>query len=51
MMGGQVGIVGHLRMGDNIKYGAQAGVTKNMKVIRQLLVIQLCQRKNILNHI
>ena len=31
MIGGQVGISGHLQIGNNAKIGAQAGVTKNVK--------------------
>ena len=30
MIGGQVGIAGHLKIGDNVKIGAQAGVTKSI---------------------
>ena len=31
MIGGQVGIVGHLTIGDNVRIQAQAGVGKNIK--------------------
>ena len=31
MIGGQVGIVGHIRIGDNVKIQAQAGVPSNVK--------------------
>ena len=31
MIGGQVGIAGHICIGDNVKIGAQAGVTKNIE--------------------
>ena len=31
MIGGQVGISGHLIIGNNVKIGAQAGVTKNIE--------------------
>ena len=30
MIGGQVGVAGHLNIGNNVKIGAQAGVTKNV---------------------
>jgi len=30
MIGGQVGIIGHLKIGDNVKIQAQAGVTTNI---------------------
>lgn len=31
MIGGQVGIIGHLKIGDNVKIQAQAGVTSDIK--------------------
>jgi UDP-3-O-[3-hydroxymyristoyl] glucosamine N-acyltransferase len=31
MIGGQVGIVGHLTIGDNVKIAAQSGVGSNLK--------------------
>ncbi len=31
MIGGQVGIVGHIKIGDNVKIQAQAGVPANVK--------------------
>ena len=31
MIGGQVGIAGHLKIGNQVKIGAQAGVTKNIE--------------------
>ncbi len=31
MIGGQVGIVGHLVLGNNIRIQAQSGITKNLK--------------------
>ena len=31
MIGGQVGIAGHLNIGNQVKIGAQAGVTKNIE--------------------
>ena len=31
MIGGQVGIAGHIFIGDNAKIGAQAGVTKDVE--------------------
>ena len=31
MIAGQVGIVGHLRIGDNVKIGAQSGVEHDIK--------------------
>ena len=30
MIGGQVGIAGHIVIGNNVKIGAQAGVTKSV---------------------
>ena len=30
MMGGQVGIAGHLSISDSVQIGAQSGVTKNI---------------------
>ena len=30
-MGGQVGIAGHLKIGNNVKIAAKSGVTKNIK--------------------
>ena len=40
MIGGQVGIAGHLKIGDKVKIGAQAGVTKSIKIMF-LLVVRL----------
>ena len=31
MIGGQVGIIGHLKIGDNVKIQAQAGVTSDVE--------------------
>lgn len=31
MIGGQVGIVGHLTIGDNVKIAAQSGIGSNLK--------------------
>ena len=31
MFGGQVGVAGHITVGDNVKVQAQSGVTKNTK--------------------
>ena len=31
MIGGQVGIVGHLTIGNNVRIQAQSGITKNLK--------------------
>ena len=31
MIGGQVGIAGHLTIGDNVKIAAQSGLTSNIK--------------------
>ena len=32
MMGGQVGMVGHIEIGDHMAIGAQAGVTKSFDI-------------------
>ena len=31
MFGGQVGLAGHLKIGDNVKLGAQSGIMSNIK--------------------
>ena len=31
MIGGQVGIIGHLIIGDNVRIGAQSGIEHNIK--------------------
>jgi len=31
MIGGQVGVAGHLRIGDNVKVGAQSGISHHIK--------------------
>ena len=31
MIGGQVGMAGHITVGNNVKIGAQSGVTKSVK--------------------
>jgi UDP-3-O-[3-hydroxymyristoyl] glucosamine N-acyltransferase len=31
MIGGQVGIVGHITIGNNVKIQAQSGISKNLK--------------------
>jgi len=37
MFGGQVGFAGHLEIGDNVKIGAQAGVSGSVKPNQTLL--------------
>ena len=31
MLGGQIGVAGHIQIGDNVKIGAQTGVMSNVK--------------------
>ena len=31
MIGGQVGIIGHITIGDNVKIAAQSGISKSIK--------------------
>jgi UDP-3-O-[3-hydroxymyristoyl] glucosamine N-acyltransferase len=31
MIGGQVGVIGHLNVGDNVKIAAQSGIGKDLK--------------------
>ena len=51
MIGGQTGIAGHLKIGDNVKIAGQTGVNTNIKMEKLFKGHLLSTKKDFLEHI